>query len=174
MIEILSPAGRVGVRPVEPAPGTGVLTGRRIAVLDNGKPHAGFVMAAIARLLAERTGASLAGEAVKTSAALPMEPDVAERLRGAADVVLTGSADCGSCTSWSVHDTVELERLGLPTVLLATRAFADLAREVCALHGLRRARVMTVRGPLGGSPDSELMAMAEEGAEQALRLWTET
>jgi hypothetical protein len=129
-------------------------------------------MSEIAHRLAERAGATVTLEIAKVSAALPAEPEVIERVRAEADLVITGSADCGSCTSWSCHDTVELEQLGLPTLLLATAGFTELARQVVTLYGLPRARVLTVRGPLGGSSDEELSAMAAEVVETALALYT--
>lgn len=147
-----------------------MLTGKRIAVLDNLKPHAGYIMGAIARGLAARTGATVSLEIAKVSAALPAEPEVVARLLAEADVVLTGSADCGSCTSWSAHDTVELERLGLPTLLLSTEGFTEIAHQICGLYGLPQARILTVRGPLGGSDDADLDAMAGEVLEHALHL----
>lgn len=172
MIEILSPEGRVGTPAKELAPGPELLSGKRIAVLDNLKPHAGYIQGAIARLVAERTGATVTLEIPKVSAALPAEPEVVERLRAEADLVITGSADCGSCTSWSAHDTVELEQLGLPTVLLATAGFTELAEQVTALYGLAQARILTVPGPLGGSSDAQLDTMAADAVERTLELFT--
>ncbi|WP_439677331.1 UGSC family (seleno)protein [Embleya sp. MST-111070] len=171
-ITILDPTGRVGAPTARLAPAPAVLTGKRIAVLDNLKPHAGRIMGTIAHALAARTGATVVLEIAKVSAALPAEPELVARLRAEADVVLTGSADCGSCTSWSAHDTVELERLGLPTLLLVTEGFTEIAHHICALYGLPQARILTVRGPLGGSTDAELAAMAGEAIEQALHLAT--
>ncbi|MDI2128127.1 UGSC family (seleno)protein [Yinghuangia seranimata] len=174
MIEILSPEGRVGTAAKQLAPSPELLAGKRIAVLDNLKPHAGYIQGAIARLVAERTGAAVSLEIAKVSAALPAEPEVMERLRAEADLVITGSADCGSCTSWSAYDTVELEQLGIPTVLLATAGFTELARQVSGLYGLPDARVLTVPGPLGGSSDAALDAMADAAVETALALFTGT
>ncbi|MET7299183.1 hypothetical protein [Embleya sp. NPDC005575] len=173
-ITIIDPTGRVGELAKRLAPGLDVLAGKRIAVLDNLKPHAGHIQGGIARLLAERTGASLTLEIAKTSAALPAEPAVMQRIRESADMVITGSADCGSCTSWSSHDTVELEQLGIPTLLLATAGFTEIARRVCTLYGLPQARILTVRGPLGGSTDAELDTMAAEAVDDALLLATTT
>lgn len=172
MIEVLSPEGRVGTPAKELAPSPELLAGKRIAVLDNLKPHAGQIQGAIARLVAERTGAVVSLEIAKVSAALPAEPEIVERLRAEADLVITGSADCGSCTSWSAHDTVELEQLGLPTVLLATAGFTELAEQVSALYGLPQARILTVPGPLGGSSDARLAAMAADAVERTLELFT--
>ncbi|MGW1992045.1 UGSC family (seleno)protein [Embleya sp. NPDC001921] len=173
-VTIIDPTGHVGEPAKRLAPGLDVLTGKRIAVLDNLKPHAGHIQGGIARLLAERTGATVTLEIAKISAALPAEPEVMRRVRECADVVITGSADCGSCTSWSSHDTVELEQLGIPTLLLATAGFTEIARQVCSLYGLPQARVLTVRGPLGGSTDAELDAMAAEAVDDALFLATTT
>lgn len=173
-VTLLDPAGRVGEPKKQLAPGIEVLTGARIAVLDNLKPHAGYIQGGIARLLAERTGAVVTLEIPKVSAALPAEPEVIARIKESADLVITGSADCGSCTSWSCHDTVVLEEAGIPTLLLATAGFTELAHQVTALYGLTQARVLTVRGPLGGSTDAELDAMALEAVESALLLATTT
>ncbi|MCF2531088.1 UGSC family (seleno)protein [Yinghuangia soli] len=173
-VTLLDPAGRVGEPTKQLAPGIEVLNGARIAVLDNLKPHAGYIQGGIARLLAERTGAVVSLEIPKVSAALPAEPEVIEQIKASADLVITGSADCGSCTSWSCHDTVALEQLGIPTLLLATAGFTELAYQVTSLYGLRNARVLTVRGPLGGSTDAELDAMALEALENALLLATTT
>lgn len=174
MIEILSPEGRVGAPSKHLAPSPELLAGKRIAVLDNLKPHAGQIQGAIARLVAERTGATVTLEIPKVSAALPAEPEVVERILAEADLVITGSADCGSCTSWSAHDTVELEQLGIPTVLLSTAGFTELAEQVCALYGLPEARILSVPGPLGGSSDAQLDAMAADAVERTLGLFTGT
>ena len=171
-IRVLDPTGRVGAPAARLAPAPDVLTGKRIAVLDNLKPHAGYTMGALAHALAARTGATVSLEIAKVSSALPAEPEIVERLLAEADLVVTGSADCGSCTSWSAHDTVELERLGLPTLLLSTEGFTEIAHQICALYGLPQARIVTVRGPLGGSTDAELDAMVADVLEHALTLAT--
>lgn len=45
-VTLLDPAGRVGEPTKQLAPGIEVLTGARIAVLDNLKPHAGYIVTA--------------------------------------------------------------------------------------------------------------------------------
>ena len=40
-------------------------------------------------------------------------------------LVLTGAADCGSCTAYSVHDAIELESRGRPTIVLTTALFPN-------------------------------------------------
>ena len=92
-IRIYPPAGPIGSpeRTLAAAPAT--LAGRRLAVLDNGKPGAARLLGGVARGLAERTGASFAGVFQKGSAATPCEDAVFEEILSDADVVLTGTAD---------------------------------------------------------------------------------
>jgi hypothetical protein len=94
VIRVLSPEGEVGTPPAVLASTPTVLAGRRIVVLDNGKPNARLVMEHVARRLAERTGAVVGATVPKRGgAATPAEPDEFAAVRAGADLVLTGSAD---------------------------------------------------------------------------------
>ena len=46
------------------------------------------------------------------NAAFLCAPDIFEKLLAQADIVITGMADCGSCTAYSVYDGIELEKAG--------------------------------------------------------------
>ena len=94
MVRILSPEGTIGTPPAALAALPAVLVGRRIVVLDNGKPNARLVMERIASRIAERTGARVGPTVAKRGgAATPSEPDELAAVRDSADLVLTGSAD---------------------------------------------------------------------------------
>lgn len=122
------------------------LAGVRIAVLDNGKPNAHVVMVRAAETLAARTGATVSLVTKKgpqgrsANAAIPVAEDIFERLVGEADVVITGAADCGSCTAYSVQDAIELERAGVPAVVVTTTTFEPVARTLASSFGLTAAR----------------------------------
>ena len=60
-MRILSPEGNVGTRGIVLAATPEVLSARRLAVLDNGKPGAALVMTRIAERLAERAGIDFVG-----------------------------------------------------------------------------------------------------------------
>ncbi len=92
-IRILSPEGNVGTRLVGLAPSPDVLAGRRIAVLDNGKPGAAELMIRIAEQLALRSGVDFVGVHRKGTAATPCEDDLIDVIAERADLVLTGTAD---------------------------------------------------------------------------------
>jgi len=91
-VRLVSPEGAVHVAPARLAPAYPVLAGRRIAVLDNGKPNAGLLLTTIAERLAARTAAEVALVTAKGTAATPAEPEILQQL-AAADLVITGSAD---------------------------------------------------------------------------------
>src|SRR5207302_9305159 len=122
------------------------LTGLRISVLDNGKPNAGLVMARAAESLAARTGARVSlvtkkGPAGRSAnAAVPMAADVFDRVVAEADIVITGAADCGSCTAYSVQDAIELEKAGRPAVVVTTTRFEPVAATLSASFGLAELR----------------------------------
>ena len=91
-VQILSPEGSVGPpqpRTVTPLPD---LAGRRIAVLDNGKPNARLLLTSIAERLATAADAHVALVTAKATAATPAEPEILHQLT-AAELVVTGSAD---------------------------------------------------------------------------------
>lgn len=160
------------------APSPGSLAGARIAVLDNGKPNAGVVMQRAAETLAARTGATVALVTKKgpqgrsANAAEPMARDIFERLVAEADLVVTGAADCGSCTAYSVQDAIELERVGLPAVVVTTTMFEPVARTLSANFGLAECRRLVLPHPLGGTDEATLHAWADAAIDELIQLFT--
>ncbi len=92
-LRIYSPEGGIG-RPMRSlAASPEVLSGQRLAILDNGKPNAVVVMQRLAEKLVERAGVEFVGVFAKGSAATPCEPELLAEIQSRADLVLTGSAD---------------------------------------------------------------------------------
>lgn len=172
---VYAPDGEVGPAPVTLATSPNVLTGVRIGVLDNGKPNAGLLLTRVGEQLAARTGATLTLVTEKGqggNAATPCTPGVMDQLVEQCDVALTGSADCGSCTSWSVHDTIQLEHFGVPTVVATTTGFVELTRRVAAGFGLPEARIAVFPHPLGGTDDETILAWADAAVDEVVALLT--
>lgn len=92
-VRIYAPDGSVGTpqRALSASPST--LAGQRIAVLDNGKPGAAFILQELAENLVRRTQAQFAGVFAKGSAATPCEEPLFQDLLGRAEIILTGTAD---------------------------------------------------------------------------------
>ena len=150
------------------------LAGLRIAVLDNGKPNAGVVMTRAAETLAARVGAKVTlvtkkgprGESA--NAAIPCAPDIFERLLKEADLVLTGAADCGSCTAYSVVDAIALEKAGVPAVVVTTTKFKPIAETLAGQFGLPETRLLVLPHPIGGTERERLYEWADEGVERVI------
>jgi hypothetical protein len=90
-IRVLVPLGSAAVEVKPLARRRPSLAGLRVGILDNSKPNADVLLARVAELLAERAGARPAAVWRKPGASNPAT--VIDEVAGAADVVLTGSAD---------------------------------------------------------------------------------
>ena len=156
------PVSDPGPEPATLATSPTTLAGLRVAALDNGKPNANVVLGFLAAMLADRTGAEVSLVTKKgpqgrsANAAIPMADDIFERLRAEADVVVTGLADCGSCTAYSVHDAIELEKVGIPAVVVTTTEFEPVATTLAASFGLAEVRRLVLPHPLGGTDEATL------------------
>lgn len=173
-IRLVDPCGDTGTvgRTINPPMST--LAGKRIGVLDNGKTNALLLMTEMAHLLAARSGATVGAIVSKRTAAEPCEGSTLAAVLDGADVILTGSADCGSCTSWSIFDVDQVERAGKVAIGITTTAFNGLSRQVAATLGLPSARICPVPHPLGGIDDDAVRVLAAGAVEDLLRLATTT
>ena len=110
------------------------LAGKRVAFVDNSKVNADFFLSRVAHMLAERYGI-VVGPMIRKAAPKDRltERDLTEIAACAAVVLCFG--DCGTSTSMSVADAVEIERRGIPTVTVFSTAFAGAAQ-----HSGRRPR----------------------------------
>jgi hypothetical protein len=90
-MNVLSPLGATSdtVKPL--ARRRPSLAGLRIGVLDNSKPNADVLLARVAERLAERVSGATLARWQKPGASHPAR--MIDEIAGAADVVLTGSAD---------------------------------------------------------------------------------
>lgn len=79
---------------------------------------------------------------------------------GGVDATVVGMANCGSCTMWTVHDSLRSLDRGLPTVVAATEHFVDLARALAARSGRGEIRVLRLPFPLEGRPEPEVREIA--------------
>lgn len=160
------------------APSPASLRGLRIGVLDNGKPNADVVMVRAAEALAARTGATVSVITKKgplglsANAAIPLAPDRLEVLRAQADLVITGAADCGSCTAYSVHDAIELERNGIPCIVTTTTHFEPVATTLSTSFGAPDTRLLVLPHPIGGTDEPTLHGWADAAVDRMIALYT--
>ena len=90
-MDVLSPVRSAPIPFRALAPRRSALRGCRVGILDNSKPNADTLLGRVAELLVERHGAASIARWQKPGSSRPAA--MIEEVVGAADVVLTGSAD---------------------------------------------------------------------------------
>lgn len=159
-IEVLDPVGPVRAVRYMQASRLQSLQGARVGFLENSKPNADALLGGVYDFLAEQFSATLVRHYIKSGPASPAPAEWYSVLQEECDLVLTGSGDCGSCTSWTVYDSIELEKLGVPVVLMATDEFLFLAESERETLGLPELAIVTVPYPVGGIDPTETRAKA--------------
>jgi len=136
---------------VAAAPRLRSVASKRLGFVDNSKLNADLFLAHVTAELSGRFGAVI-GPIVRKLA--PKDclstADFAELSK--CDAVVQCFGDCGTSTSVSVADAVELERRGVPTVTVFSTAFADAARNQAAGRGMRSLRLVKVPHPMHTAP----------------------
>jgi len=67
-----------------------------------------------------------------------------------------------------VHDSVDLERRGIPTVFVASDVFVDAANVQGDALGFQPERVF-VKHPIQDRTDAEMVALADEAVDALIR-----
>lgn len=78
------------------------------------------------------------------------------------DIVISGLANCGSCTGWTIRDAISALNSGIPTVAVATRNFEGFAHELAARGGRSGLRVHVLPYPLNELARAEVDPVADE------------
>jgi hypothetical protein len=132
---------------VPPARALASLAGRRIAFVDNSKVNADFFLARLTELLVDRFGI-VAGPTIRKAAPKDRLVDKDFSALSGCEAVVQCFGDCGTSTSMSVADAVEIERRGIPTVTVFSTAFASAARVQAAGRGMAELRLVKIPHPM--------------------------
>jgi hypothetical protein len=95
-----------------------------------------------------------------------------EELARECDAVINAYGDCGSCTSWCVHDGVTLEKRGVPTATINSDAFVALGHYEAIALGVPNLPIVTVPHPMGDVTADEVHRRAEAMVTQVLHVLT--
>jgi hypothetical protein len=160
MSSLLDPVVAGEASPIPAAAELGGLGGKRLGFVDNSKLNADLFLSRLTRGLAGRFGAVI-GPLVRKKA--PKDHLGADDLAALAecDAVVQCFGDCGTSTSVSVADAVELERRGVPTVTVFSTAFARAACSQAAGRGMRGLRLVKVPHPMHTAPRAVVTERAD-------------
>ena len=143
-----------------------------LGLLCNSKPNAQILLDAVAEAISERV--NLAG-IVRASKAIPSSAapdDVYESLAEQCDVIIFASADCGSCTSWGIHDTAQMERRGIPSLCLVAHPFVPMARAQSLALEYPDLRTTVFEGPIAGIAEELVRAKGRAIADAVIATLT--
>jgi hypothetical protein len=69
--------------------------------------------------------------------------------------------------------SVELEKAGIPSVVIATRPFADACKGIAKANSMPNMKHATVEHPIGSLNEVELMERAESAVGQIVEIVTD-
>ncbi len=122
-LDVLNPtADRYGTEAAGLAPRPRSLAGQTVGLVWNGKPNGDVALRAIGAELESR----FAGLRTKFySGSIPCDRKLLEQVAAECSVAVTCTADCGSCSSWMTHDSIALEKAGVPAVIVVSHGFEE-------------------------------------------------
>ncbi|MBD0417358.1 UGSC family (seleno)protein [Oryzicola mucosus] len=85
------------------------------------------------------------------------------------DAAVVGLANCGSCTSWTIHDALWAAKNDIPTVAVATDHFEQLAGNLARRGGRSGLRLHVLPYPLDIRQKAEVHDIARDHYRSFLR-----
>jgi hypothetical protein len=136
---------------VKPAQRLGALPGKSVGLVDNSKVNADLFLDTLAAELSGRFGVAVK-KPIRKAAPKDHLKDADFASLQKCDAVIQCFGDCGTSTSISVADAVELERRGVPTVTVFSTAFAQAAQAQAAGRGLAGLPLVKIPHPMHTAP----------------------
>ncbi|WP_254525907.1 UGSC family (seleno)protein [Natrinema caseinilyticum] len=170
--EILSPVGEVQTddRPI--ATRLSSLEGTTIGFLDNAKTNADVFLAEVSRILTEEYAVEETVHRSKDNTAIPAG-SIASYLATHCDAVVNAYGDCGSCTSWCVYDSVDIEGRGTPVATVNSDEFVRLGQSESRSLGMPGLPILTVEHPMGDVPEDVVHERAADAVDEIVSILTE-
>jgi hypothetical protein len=84
----------------------------------------------------------------------------------ACDVVILANGDCGSCSTSGIANAIELEKRGIPTLLVSTPPFREAVKISAQLRGMPTIPWAVVDHPIASLGDEDLRARAVAAVSQ--------
>lgn len=135
------------------------LDGVTVALFDIGKMRGDEFIDRLEVLFRERGIATRRYKKPTNTRVAPVE--LLEKIAEECQVVVIALSDCGSCTSCSTHDLVDLDRRGLAGVSVLTEEFRSAFATQCQAIGFDGASTY-VPHPMQNRTTAELHLFAEE------------
>jgi hypothetical protein len=148
------------------APRLADVRNKRVGFVDNSKCNANFFIQRLSKQLSSQFGI-VAGPMIRKRA--PKDLLSGQDLDDLAtcDAVIQCFGDCGTSTSITVADAVNMEARKIPTVTVISTAFADAARKQATGRDMPNLQIVQIQHPMHTAPRDVVDARAD-GALKAL------
>jgi hypothetical protein len=117
------------------APRPKSLDGQVLGIIANGLGISEVMFDRLGELLMELDGVAGVVKVVKPSVAVPPWPEQWAEIVEHATVAVTGFGGCGSCSTRSMRDALDLEAIGIPSVCVGHTALMPAVEALARLVG---------------------------------------
>ena len=141
------------------------LAGHTLGIIANGLGRSEIMFDALAEQLAKWDDIAETVKVVKPSVAVPPWPEQWAEITEHATVAVTGFGGCGSCSTRSMRDALDLEAAGIPAVCIVHVALVPAVQALCRLVGAPDYPFVVVDypyNPTGVWSEDECNAMAAQ------------
>jgi hypothetical protein len=161
---VLDPRAEDADEPRENGPDVGPLRGQTIGLKTDEFWFAWDWVAAewAAALRADGADCVIWRERMPQGVSTPLSVAEFAEFTSQVDAVVTGLANCGSCTWVAIRAGMAALERGFPTVFVATTHFERLARVLSGEGGWADIRMAILPYPLEGKPEEEIRQIARE------------
>ena len=158
---VLDPRGEISAEETPITTRLNSMEGATVGLLSNSKANADVLLEKVGEILVEEHGVEATIHRQKDKSPIPAD-GLAEQLNSKCDAVVNAYGDCGSCTSWLIYDSIDLERQGTPTATINSDEFVTLGQSETRSLGMPGLPITTVPHPMGGIPEAEAKARGED------------
>lgn len=170
-IEILDPRGEVNYDATPLAERLDSLKGATVGLLDNSKSNADVFLKAVGEHLKSEYGVEEVVYRRKDKSPIPADA-IADQLVSQCDAVVNAYGDCGSCTSWCIYDSIDLEKKGTPVATINSNEFVKLGQSEAQSLNMPGLPLVTVPHPMGDLEEPAVLDRAENALEEIVTVLT--
>jgi hypothetical protein len=149
---------------ITPAPRVTDLAGKRIGLYWNMKAGGDVALQRVEELLGKKYPTARFTHYLGDIGAMTrrMTKGFVDTVAAESDAVVGTTADCGSCTSWLIHDMVEFEKRGVPTVAMVGRGFESDARRSSEGFGIAELSFVVAKSTFTSHSPEEIRSMVDD------------
>ena len=145
------------------APRLDTLNGKTLGLWNNDKLNAGKLLELIRAELEKRYAFAVMRGLYDPGNLMPEDRwGAVEKC----DAVILANGDCGACSTSGIVNAIELEKRGIPTLLVSTPPFTEAVRTSAALRGMPAIRWAVVDHPVASLGEDDLRRRAISAASQ--------